>query len=151
MGFRYPIYEESLKENHTLKTRLSRNLSFNGWSQQALADFWVSLHRLWAPDCPAQHDWLTDRSDWSYSAAWQYSDQWKWRGSAYGRRGVCFLCWRGRQYWNQWHFYQWWNRVWDLPGWLWSYQAHRKHNKGLRTKGNQHRFPHTVLFNTYPM
>ena len=51
MGFRYPIYEESLKENHTLKTRLSRNLSFNGIILRAKGDNIVSMAAVKTPQC----------------------------------------------------------------------------------------------------
>lgn len=51
MGFHYPIYEESLRETHTTKTRISRNLSFNGIILPAKGDNIVSMAAVRTPQC----------------------------------------------------------------------------------------------------
>lgn len=51
MGFRYPLYEESLSETHTLRTRISRNLSFNGIIFPAKGDNIVSMAAVKTPQC----------------------------------------------------------------------------------------------------
>ena len=51
MGFNYPIYEESLKVNNTFKTKIKRNLTFNGLLLPAKGDNIVSMAMVKTPQC----------------------------------------------------------------------------------------------------
>lgn len=51
MGFHYPQYEASLGETHTLKTRISRNLTFNGIILPSKGDNIVSMAAVKTPQC----------------------------------------------------------------------------------------------------
>lgn len=51
MGFNYPIYEESLGVNNTLKTKIKRNLTFNGLFLPAKGDNIVSMAKVKTPQC----------------------------------------------------------------------------------------------------
>lgn len=51
MGFNYLVYEKSLAESHTLKTRIIRNLTFNGIILPAKGDNIVSMAMVRTPQC----------------------------------------------------------------------------------------------------
>ena len=51
MGFSYPVYEASLRVNNTLKTKIKRNLTFNGIILPAKGDSIVSMSLVKSPQC----------------------------------------------------------------------------------------------------
>lgn len=51
MGFNYPIYEESLSVYNTLKSKIKRNLTFNGLFLPAKGDNIVSMTMVKTPQC----------------------------------------------------------------------------------------------------
>ena len=51
MGFSYPVYEESLRINNTLITKIKRNLTFNGLLLPTKGDNIVSVARVKTPQC----------------------------------------------------------------------------------------------------
>lgn len=51
MGFNYPIYEESQRINNTLKTKIKRNLTFNGLFFPTTGDTIVSMVMVKTPQC----------------------------------------------------------------------------------------------------
>lgn len=51
IGFSYPVYEASLRINNTLKTKIKRNLTFNGIILPAKGDSIVSMSLVKSPQC----------------------------------------------------------------------------------------------------